>query len=33
MDFRGKGDGRLEILQRFTSGGTEESHEELQCLL
>jgi hypothetical protein len=29
MDFRGKGDGLLEVLQRFMSGGTEESHEDL----
>lgn len=29
MDFRGKRDGLLEVLQRFMNGGTEENHEDL----
>ena len=29
MDFRGKVDGLLEVLQRFMSGETEKSHKDL----
>jgi hypothetical protein len=28
-DFGGKGNGLLEVLQRFMSGGTEECHEDI----